>query len=783
MTDVLADRAWSTWDGRFPACVMHIPSRFAVRVTLFSATANRYDPLDSEDQAAFRLGEHTTDGDYVALRVHSAGTTLAIELAKGDWSGVSGRVRIVETTEMMFRLAVLVEAGFLAPPGDGAGDGVRDRDRDGAMVDGRTRELSLVAAPGAPQLMPAAARARWRSQHFHLIVSPVPALGARYVRPGDVADDLQQRGWLYHPPPAPDGDWVAFRQYGNPREPIAFAVAQGTDAERAAGAARARLASVDATIETAGAAARAGDDATCAIRDVMAWNTVWDDANHRPYTCLSRAWLRGFGGWGIWMSDAFYNAMLCARAGDTFMARANLQAVLASQQAAGNLPCLVAADEEWVDRTQLPVACFAVWRTYLLTGDRAMLAEVYPTLLRHHAWVRSARDGNANGLYEYGSSPTGNAQGASTKQGALNESGMDNLAVFDEAVFNRELGVLEFEEPGHNSLLALESEMLGRIARELGRETEADALQRDASALAARISAELWDPEREVFAGRHWDGRFAAHISPTSFFPLVAGAATAAQAEAMVHRHLLDEHEFWGTLPLPSAPFSDPVGRDDSYWRGRIWPPHLFFCWEGLRRAGQDGVAAQLTARAWAMFDAEWSTKRHSHENFNSRDAGRHEAHDSDPFYSWGALIPFMAAAERADASPWSGITLGDGTGAPAALSLPGRRYAIATEADRMMISLDGRDLLALTPPRRIARLGVSDERIDFTIDGAPCRLELAAPWARRLQALSAGGAPAKAGSDPEGVYAVNGEVVARFAPARRNESEQRPTTTEEQTP
>ena len=57
-----------------------------------------------------------------------------------------------------------------------------------------------------------------------------------------------------------------------------------------------------------------GDAATRAIRDVMAWNTVWDDANRRPYTCLSRAWLRGFGGWGIWMSDAFYNAMLCARA-------------------------------------------------------------------------------------------------------------------------------------------------------------------------------------------------------------------------------------------------------------------------------------------------------------------------------------------------------------------------------------------------------------------------------------------------------------------------------------
>jgi putative isomerase len=342
--------------------------------------------------------------------------------------------------------------------------------------------------------------------------------------------------------------------------------------------------------------------------------------------------------------------------------------------------------------------------------------------------------------------------------------------------------VLEFEEPGHNSLLALESEMLGRIARELGREAEADELEAHARALAARISAELWDPERELFAGRHWDGRFATHVSPTSFFPLVAGAATAAQTEAMLHRYLLDEREFSGPLPLPSAPFSDPVGRDDSYWRGRIWPPHLFFCWEGLRRTGRADVAADLAARVWAMFDAEWSSKRHSHENFNSRDPDRHEAHDSDPFYSWGALIPFMAAAERADASPWSGITLGDGTAAPAALSLPGRQYATATEADRMVISVDGNELLALTPPRRIARLTVSDERIAFTIEGAPCRLELSAPRAQRLQALTAAGAPATPGSDPTSFDAVGGEVVAQFAPALPNGSEQRPTTTEEQT-
>jgi putative isomerase len=716
MTSLLPDRAWSTWDPRFPACMLHPPSRFAVRVAMFSATENRYDDFPAERQLDFELGEHSSDGSYVALRVHSAGTTLAIEFAKGEWSQICGRIRIVEPGEMLFRLGIMVEAGFLAPaPADAREPPPRLVDTPFGARGHRTRELTVI---DAGHVMSSEARARWRSQWFHLAVSPTPALSAQYARPGDVADDLEHRGWLYHPPPAPDGDWFACRLYGNPREPVTLAVAQDNDPQRAADTARARLADAESVIDDARERARAaGTPAGRAIRDVMAWNTVWDSDNHRPYTALSRGWLRGFGGWGIWMSDAFYSALLSARAGDPVMARANLEAVLGDQQAAGNIPCLIGGDEEWVDRTQLPVAAFMVWRTYLLTGERTLLAQLYPALRRHLEWVARERDGNANGLYEYGSSPTGHAQGGSTKQGALNESGMDNLAVFDDARFVAAAHTIDLEEPGHNSLLALEWESLGRIARELGDDEQADAHIAAARALARRIRTELWDPEREIFAARHWDGRFAAHVSPTSFFPLVAGAATDAQIEAMLTRHLLNEDEFWGSLPLPTAPHSDPVGREDSYWRGRIWPPLNYWVWEGLRRAGRGGAAAQLARRSWEMYDAEWSARRHSHENFNGRDASRHEAHDSDPFYSWGALIPFMFEAERADASPWDGVTLGDDTGEPATLSLPGRRFQVVTEGGRMRVSLDGRELVTVAPPGRLTHVHVDGNGLRFRLE------------------------------------------------------------------
>jgi putative isomerase len=743
MTVLTPDRAWSTWDQRHPAAMMHLPSRFAVRVALFSATENRYDAFPAERIADLELGEHAWDGDYVALQVRSAGTTLGIEFAKGRWSGVSARIRILQAGEMIFRLGIMVEAGFLAPP-------QADPDLPEArMVDGRERSLSLVSDPDAEHLMASQAGARWRSQCFHVAVSPTPTMSGQYSARGDVADDLQRRGWLYHPPPAPDGDWIAWRMVGNPREVIRVAVAQDSDPAPAAAAARARLTDVDETIERARARARgAGSPPARTLRDVMAWNTVWDEANHRPYTALSRGWLRGFGGWGIWMSDAFYATLMCARAGDVTIARANLDAVLGAAQAAGNIPCLVAGDEEWVDRTQLPVGAFMTWRTYLLCGERSLLSEAYPVLARHLAWVARERDGNHNGLYEYGSSPTGHAQWAGTKQGALNESGMDNLAVFDDARFVVNAHTIDLEDPGHNSLLALEWESLGHIARQLGRVPEAEAHAARARTLAQAISHELWDPEREIFAARHWDGTFAAHVSPTSFFPLVAGAASEAQIDAMLRRHLLCEDEFWGPLPLPSAPFSDPVSGENSYWRGRIWPPMLYWTWEGLRRVGRGDVAHELARRAWEMFDAEWTAHRHSHENFHSRDPAGHEAHDSDPFYSWGALIALMWESERGDASPWEGIVLAPG----GALMTPRGMLRAEVDGEWMRVLVDGAEAFAVSPPARLCELVIEPDHVTFTV-ASECRLTVS----RRPSAAMSDGGAAEVCDSGDGTWTLRG--------------------------
>jgi putative isomerase len=139
----------------------------------------------------------------------------------------------------------------------------------------------------------------------------------------------------------------------------------------------------------------------------------------------------------------------------------------------------------------------------------------------------------------------------------------------------------------------------------------------------------------------------------TCFYALLAGAASAAQAGALIDKWLLDPRKFWGERVLPSSAHDDPASADNVYWRGRIWPPHLFLVWEGVRRYNRMDLAAQLAARAWAMFEPGWLDEHVCRENFHRRDSGGDDSPDADRFYSWGALIPAMRMLQDDAPAAW----------------------------------------------------------------------------------------------------------------------------------
>src|SRR5690606_3692376 len=146
----------------------------------------------------------------------------------------------------------------------------------------------------------------------------------------------------------------------------------------------------------------------------------------RPYVTCSRNWdLRKFGGFGFWLNDTAVNALLLSMF-DPVQARENVATFLNGSTPEGNLPCLLTGNDSWVDRTQSPVVSLIVWQIYLRTGDRTLLEQAFPVLARNQDWWQRTRDGNGNGILEFGSSRVGNGLYIGIRLAAKDESFMDN---------------------------------------------------------------------------------------------------------------------------------------------------------------------------------------------------------------------------------------------------------------------------------------------------------------------------------------------------------------------
>ena len=268
------------------------------------------------------------------------------------------------------------------------------------------------------------------------------------------------------------------------------------------------------------------------------------------------------------------------------------------------------------------------------------------------------RDGNRNGLLEFGTSPVGSGLYRGTKLAAKDESMMDNSPIHDEARLMEDVHTLDCEDVGLNSFVALDGEILAHVARALGHLDEADKIDRQTNALKERIRDQLWDAERGVFANRLWSGKFTDSIAPTSFFPLVCGAATAEQADAMVENWLNNPDAFFGDHMLPAVTRNDPAFHDNVYWRGRIWPPLNFLTYYGLRRYGLDNAARLVADSSYRIFMSNWERARICGENFNGTSGQADDQPDTDLFYTWGALMAYVATAEQTDINPWQGWTV-----------------------------------------------------------------------------------------------------------------------------
>ncbi len=126
---------------------------------------------------------------------------------------------------------------------------------------------------------------------------------------------------------------------------------------------------------------------------------------------------------------------------------------------------------------------------------------------------------------------------------------------------------------------------------------------------------------------------FSRQISPTNFYPMIAGAPTKAMAAKMLAL-LQNRHTFWGRYVIPTIARNDPAFPEQSYWRGSIWAATNYLMFQGLVRYASPELLNRFADKSLKLFMRNWRSHGTSNEYYLANGIG-----SGDPHYTWGTLL------------------------------------------------------------------------------------------------------------------------------------------------
>jgi putative isomerase len=390
-----------------------------------------------------------------------------------------------------------------------------------------------------------------------------------------------------------------------------------------------------------------------AIETTLGWDTIYEPEKRRVISPVSRVWSVGWGGYVLFDWDTFFAATM-AGIGDRDLAYADAIETLREATPQGFVPNY-ARPGDWKssDRSEPPVGAITVLGLYRKYHDRWFVEEAFKPLLGWNRWWAQHRD--MQGYLTWGSDGGNQPQNVDddtrgSRAGAILESGLDNSPMYDGATYNMQSHLLEYADVGLMSMYIADCDALAELADALGKADDAKELRGRSARYSTQLQT-LWDERSGIFLNKDLHtGEFSHRLSPTNFYPMLAHTATAAQAQAMITKHLLNPSEFWGEWIIPSIERDDAAFHDQDYWRGRIWGPMNYLVYLGLRNYDDAATRKEFARKSYSLFLKEWSERGHVHENYNAITGTGDDVSNSDRFYHWGALLGYIEYMEQSDA-------------------------------------------------------------------------------------------------------------------------------------
>lgn len=388
-----------------------------------------------------------------------------------------------------------------------------------------------------------------------------------------------------------------------------------------------------------------------AMQTILAWNTIFDAANRRAISPVSRNWNQNWGGYVLFDWDTYFAAYMFSLFNKE-LAYANAVEITKAITPEGFIPNFQSVSSykkhgntsSW-DRSQPPVGSMVVWEIYKRYKERWFLEEVYDELLTWNRWWPRHRDNK--GYLSWGSSYVRDGVRISEGlQGVMYESGLDNSPMYDDVPMNTDSHLMELADVGLMAMYIMDCNVLSDIAMALDRKEDAEELRTRARKYTVSLES-LWDNENGIYRNKRLDtGEFCSSLSPTNFYPMLAGCPDR-HAKRMIQEHYFNPDEFYGKYVLPTIARNAPGFYDNDYWRGRVWGPVNFLVYLGMRNYDLMDARSDLIAKSRNLLMENWKKNGGIFENYNSVTGEGDDVHNADGFYHWGALLTFMEFIEK----------------------------------------------------------------------------------------------------------------------------------------
>ncbi|HEY2297113.1 MAG TPA: trehalase family glycosidase [Jatrophihabitans sp.] len=378
----------------------------------------------------------------------------------------------------------------------------------------------------------------------------------------------------------------------------------------------------------------------------VAWQQAWDHVVDRDGMAQSPYMDEGFDPDTIWIWDTCFMTHFCKYAPhvfpgieslDNFYRRMYDGARLAVKiQHPDNPPLFAWSEEEYVRHT----------------GDLDRVRRVIDGgyLQQHFDFFDSVPRGS---LFDYSNIPTEleRADRGYRWNGVC--SGMDNTPRAGKQGVGGTYGdIFWFDATAQQ---ALSARSIARLARLVGAESLATRFDAQHARLVGSLDT-FWDNADAIYYDRNDSDPFDFHRvrTPAAYWPLLAGACSPAQANALAAK-LTDPDCFGGAVPWPSVARDDPAFRGSGhYWRGGVWVPMAYMSARALADSGHEAVAATATRQ---LLDHMARTYREyepaSIWEAYAADAGRPSTGKDDAyvvrpdFCGWSALAPISMLIEH----------------------------------------------------------------------------------------------------------------------------------------